>query len=90
MCGEKQLVAAFALYGKTSRVPLLWVSAENDHFFGPRLTAELESAFASAGGHVSFVKTPPFDVDGHQLFSRASGIPVWSPIVDQFLASNNL
>ena len=34
VCGEKQLVSAFAEYGKTSRVPLLWVSAENDHFFG--------------------------------------------------------
>ena len=90
VCGEKQLVSAFAQYGKTSRVPLLWVSAENDHFFGPRLTSQLTGAFSNAGGNVSFVQTPPFGSDGHELFSAADGIPVWSPIVDKFLMSNDL
>jgi dienelactone hydrolase len=90
VCGEKQLVSAFAQYGKTSRTPLLWVSAENDHFFDPRLTARLTAAFSNTGGDVTFVKTPPFGSDGHQLFEAATGIPIWSPIVDRFLASNNL
>lgn len=90
VCGAKQLIAAFAQYGKTSRVPLLWVSAENDHFFALPLVSRLTGAFADAGGNVSFVKTPSFGADGHQLFGAASGIPVWSPIVDRFLASNNL
>jgi dienelactone hydrolase len=89
VCGANQLVAAFAQYGKTSRIPLLWVSADNDHFFGPRLVSRLTSAFSHAGGNVTFVATPPFGPDGHHLFS-AAGIPVWSPIVDRFLMSNNL
>lgn len=89
VCAPDRLTSAFAEYGRTSRTPLLWVSAANDHFFGPRLTAQLTSAFSNAGGHVSFVKTPPFGDDGHTLFS-ATGIPIWSPIVDRFLASNNL
>jgi dienelactone hydrolase len=90
VCGEKQLIAAFAQYGKTSRVPLLWVSAENDHFFGPRLVSQLTAAFSNAGGKVTFVKTASFESDGHQLFNVANGIPLWSPIVDRFLMSNNL
>jgi dienelactone hydrolase len=90
VCGEKQLVAAFAQYGKTSRAPLLWVAAENDHFFGPRLVPLLTSAFSRAGGNLTFVKTAAFGDDGHQLFTTASGIPVWSPIVDRFLAANSL
>jgi dienelactone hydrolase len=90
VCGEKQLVAAFAQYGKTSRVPLLWVAAENDHFFGPRLVPLLTNAFANAGGNLTFVKTAAFGEDGHQLFTTASGISIWSPIVDRFLAANNL
>lgn len=90
VCGEKQLVAAFAQYGKTSRVPLLWVAAENDHFFGPRLVPLLTSAFSKAGGNLTFIKTAAFRDDGHQLFTAASGIPIWSPIVDRFLAANNL
>ena len=89
VCGEKQLVSAFAQYGKTSRTPLLWVSAENDHFFGPRLTARFTGAFSKAGGHVDFAGVPAFGDDGHMLFS-ARGLPIWSPISDKFLAANNL
>jgi dienelactone hydrolase len=90
VCGAKQLVAAFAQYGKTSRLPLLWVSADNDHFFDPQLVSQFTSAFSHAGGNLTFIKTPAFGADGHQLFSTASGIPIWSPIVDRFLTSNNL
>src|SRR5579871_5010303 len=90
VCGEKQLVAAFDSYGKTSRVPLLWVAAENDHFFGPRLVPLLSDAFSKAGGNLTIVKTAAFGDDGHQLFTTASGMPIWSPIVDRFLAANHL
>lgn len=90
VCGEKQLVAAFASYGKTSRLPLLWVVADNDHFFGPRLVPLLTDAFSKAGGNLTLVKTAAFGDDGHQLFTTASGMPIWSPIVDRFLAANGL
>jgi pimeloyl-ACP methyl ester carboxylesterase len=89
VCGEPQLVAAFAAYGRTSRTPLLWVSAPNDHFFGPRLVRDMTSAFSNGGGRLSFVAPPPFGEDGHQLF-RANGIAIWSPIVDRFLSDNHL
>jgi dienelactone hydrolase len=90
VCGEPQLVSAFGQYGRTSRVPLLWVSADNDHFFGPRLVPRLTGAFSKAGGNLTFIKAPSFGSDGHQLFSAANGVPVWSPIVDRFLMSNHL
>jgi dienelactone hydrolase len=89
VCDEPQLVAAFAAYGKTSRTPLLWVSAPNDHFFGPRLVKDMTGAFSSGGGHLSFVAAPAFGDDGHQLF-RANGAAIWSPIIDRFLADNHL
>jgi dienelactone hydrolase len=90
VCGEQQLVSAFAQYGRTSRVPLLWVSAQNDHFFGPRLVPLLSGAFSKAGGNLTYINAPSFGSDGHQLFSAANGVPVWSPIVDRFLMSNHL
>jgi dienelactone hydrolase len=90
VCNEQQLVAAVAAYGKTSRTPLLWVSAPNDHFFGPRLVKDMTGAFSSAGGRLSFVAAPVFGEDGHGLFDAARGLPVWSPIVDRFLADNHL
>ncbi len=90
VCDEKKLVSAFAQYGATSRVPLLWVSAQNDHFFGPRLVAQLTGAFSRAGGHVAYVETPPFGADGHQLFGAANALPIGTPLVDRFLANNGL
>jgi dienelactone hydrolase len=89
VCGERELVAAFSEYGKTSRTPLLWVSSANDHFFGPRLVKDMTAAFSGSGGRLSFVATAPFGEDGHQLFS-ANGLAIWSPIIDHFLSDNHL
>ena len=89
VCAEDRLVAAFAQYGRTSRIRVLWVSAQNDRFFGPRLVAWLTSAFTQGGAKLSFVATPPFGEDGHALFS-ARGAAIWSPIVDQFLSAHGL
>jgi dienelactone hydrolase len=90
VCGEKQLISAFAAYGRTSRTPLLWVSAPNDHFFGPRLVSNMTAAYSKAGGQLTFVAAPSFGDDGHQLFSSASGTPIWTPMIDRFLADNKL
>jgi hypothetical protein len=38
------LVRAFAQFGKISRVPMLWVYALNDHYFGPGLAAQFYRA----------------------------------------------
>jgi pimeloyl-ACP methyl ester carboxylesterase len=90
VCGERQQIAAFATFGKTSRTPVLWISAPNDHFFGPRLVSQFTRAFTGGGGHLSFVAAPPFGDDGHQLFTTPGGIVLWSAIVDRFLAANHL
>lgn len=89
VCEEDELVDAFAQFGKSSHIPLLWVSADNDHFFGPKLVTRLSDAFAKAGGKLSLVRTPAFGSDGHTLFNE-NGTAIWAPIVDRFLAANNL
>ena len=89
VCREDRLVEAFRVYGTRSRIPMLWVYARNDHFFGPRLAQQLKNAFAGAGGNVEFVAAPAFDRDGHHLFSM-DGIPVWAPYVDDFLRRHDL
>ena len=38
-------------------MPLLWVSAGNDHFFGPQLVSRLTGAFSKAGGKLTLVQT---------------------------------
>ena len=61
--------------------------AQNDHFFGPGLAQRFLAAFG--GNQVQFVALSPFGTDGHSLFSQA-GIPIWTPLVDDFLQSRNL
>jgi dienelactone hydrolase len=88
VCDEDALVRAFATLGKTSRIPTLWIYAQNDKFFGPELVRRMHTAFTGAGGRAQFVDFPPHGEDGHSLFSR--GIPLWTPAVDDFLRDQNL
>lgn len=88
-CSSQELVQAFAHYGRKSRVPMLWVYAVNDHFFGPRLARDFVDAFNGAGGHADFVAAPAFDDEGHYLFGE-DGIPVWTRYVDDFFARHGL
>ncbi len=89
VCSPAALIDAFATFGKTARVPMLWVYAENDHYFGPSLSRAFHAAFTGAGGQAEFVMSAPFGSDGHALFSR-NGTPIWSPLVDAFLARTGL
>lgn len=88
VCSADALVAAFASYGKTARVPMLWVYAENDKYFGPELARRMHTAFNGAGGKAQLIEAPAFGEDGHTLYSR--GIPIWTPMVDRFLREQNL
>jgi hypothetical protein len=89
VCNPEILVRAFYDFGKTARIPMLWVYAENDHFFGPAIAAQFYQAFTSAGGKAEFVRAAAFRRDGHGLFSLA-GTPIWTPMVESFLAQQNL
>jgi dienelactone hydrolase len=89
VCNPGDLVRAFAEFGAKSRIPMLWVYAENDHFFGPQLAEQFHQAFVKSGGTVSFIRAAAFRNDGHGLFSYA-GIPMWTSMVDDFLAAQNL
>ena len=51
VCDEDALVRAFATLGRTSRIPTLWIYAQNDKFFGPNWCAECTWPLpAPAGG----------------------------------------
>jgi dienelactone hydrolase len=88
VCSPDRLVDTFATFGKRSRVPMLWVYAENDRYFGPMISRRFHEAFTNEGGRAEFVMAPPFDRDGHALFG--GNIPGWTPYVDAFLKKQNL
>jgi dienelactone hydrolase len=89
VCNPSGLIEAFAVFGRTSRVPMLWVYAENDHYFGLDLAKRFYQAFTAGGGKAEFIAAPVFGRDGHSLFTRV-GTPIWSIYVDSFLEAQNL
>jgi len=85
----ERLVDAFAVFGRTSRVPMLWVYTDNDRYFAPQLARRFHEAFTEAGGNARLIAAPPFGEDGHMLFSD-KGIPIWTRYVEEFLAAQRL
>ena len=68
---EANLIASYGTYGKTIRVPSLWLYSQNDHYFGPDLARRFLDAFQAGGGDVEFISLPPYGADGHSSFVRA-------------------
>jgi dienelactone hydrolase len=84
VCGEHFLVDAVGHFGKTARVPTLWVYSENDHFFGPKLAREMYEKWIGAGAQAEFIAAPSYGQDGHNLFG-SSTIPLWRNHASGFL-----
>jgi dienelactone hydrolase len=89
VCSPEALVRAMSRYGAATRVPQLWIYAENDLFFGPELARRMHEAFVAAGGRAEFVRAPAFSQDGHRLFG-AGGPGAWGGYVDPFLRGQGL
>jgi dienelactone hydrolase len=89
VCHPDELIRSFHDFGEKSRLPMLWVYSQNDHFFGPQIALNFYQAFTQAGGKASFIQAAPFRHDGHTLFSLG-GIPIWTVMVDNFLKGQNL
>ena len=86
-CTPEALVQAAGRYGATARVPMLWLYAQNDSFFEPSLAARMAQAYDAAGGRANYKPLPAFGRDGHGLAGARDGAPLWSPLVESFLAS---
>jgi dienelactone hydrolase len=82
-CAPQALERMFGNYGKTARIPMLWIYTENDMYFGPELPRQWHAAYVATGGQAQLVQFPPQGDDGHQLFSRFPQL--WQPKVAEFL-----
>ncbi len=87
-CAPDKLVEATGEFGRSARVPMLWIYAENDTFFGPALSKRMHDAYTNAGGKAEYHMLPPFGSDGHFLINSAESIPMWAPLVSRFLERN--
>jgi dipeptidyl aminopeptidase/acylaminoacyl peptidase len=84
-CSPDKLIEACARAGRTTRVPSLWIYAQNDTYFPPPLAREMCDAYRRAGAPVEFVLLPPFSDEGHYLFRDVRGLRPWTPVVNRFL-----
>ena len=84
-CAPDKLVAATGEFGRTARVPMLWIYIENDTFFGPPLSKRMHQAYTEAGGNAEYHLLPAFGDDGHFLIDSPNSIPLWAPLVGPFL-----
>lgn len=84
-CAPDKLVAATGEFGQSARIPMQWIYAENDSYFGPDLTKRMHDAFVAAGGNAEYHVLPAFGSDGHFMIDSPDAVPIWSPLVSQFL-----
>lgn len=100
VCGvyEPDLLGAIAAFGRTSRIPALWLQAENDSFvhsgkiwnIGPLAWARrMYDTFIGAGGKGEFVTFGTIGKEGHYLTST-QGLEASLPVIDRFLRSLDL
>ncbi len=83
---EDALVGAFAEFGKTARIPSLWLYSMTDHFFWPELVDRMFAAYTKDGAPTRLDRVGPlwFARDGHALI-RPGGRELWRPRISAFL-----
>ncbi len=83
-CAPERLIAAVGRLGRTSRVPTLWIYAQNDTYFPPALSQEMVVAFTNAGGHADYELLAPLPGEGHFAIQTTTE---WSDVLEKFLAA---
>jgi len=88
-CRADRLEDLFARYGRTTRIPTLWLYSENDAYWGRKHPHNWFEAFVKSGGKGEFVQLAAVEnalpAAGHLAFSRS--MKEWRPHVERFLAS---
>lgn len=86
VCGEPELLKTVASFAATSRVPQLWIYAENDSYFRPPLVRKMAQSYQQTGHPLTLVFVPPSGNEGHRFFDLPAHIDQWLPQVREFLA----
>lgn len=89
-CWPAAMTRAYAEIAGGSRVPQLWVYAENDRVFPERVVRAAYAAYRGAGARADLLMLPAIGADGHEVMVRAEAIARWLPEVLAFLAEQGL
>jgi dienelactone hydrolase len=72
----------FAAAGGRTRIPMLWLYAEEDRYYSASWIRRYHEAFARTGGVATLHLFPAFGGDGHRLVDR---VELWKAAADEFL-----
>ncbi|HEY4249767.1 MAG TPA: hypothetical protein VGM87_01125, partial [Roseomonas sp.] len=86
-CRPDLLATAAGDYGRTARIPTLWLYTANDTFFAPAIARSLHAAYTAGGGVAEFHPLAGFGRDGHRLFFGQGGSAIWGGEVGPWLAA---
>ncbi|MES0867857.1 alpha/beta hydrolase family protein [Pseudovibrio sp. SCP19] len=76
----------FRAYGSTVKVPVLWIYADNDELFSPKLAQFYFEAFTSESDAEQELVILPLDGEkGHGVFLWDNGPEIWGHVVEPFL-----
>jgi dienelactone hydrolase len=84
-CAAERLAAVFEYVGRGIQAPVLLHYAENDRSFGPATSQLWFGRLKAGGARAEYLLQPPFERDGHYVFSDPEGVRVWLPAVERFL-----
>ena len=83
-CNPDRVGAAYEDYGRTTRVPELWLYSENDKLWGSEIPKRWFERYRSANAPARFIEMPPVGDNGHALMTN--GQDLWRAEVLRFLA----
>lgn len=83
-CKPERLTEIYRLFGRTTKMPTLWLYAKNDLYWGHEAPVQWFTAFKAGGSPAALLITEPVEgSDGHQLINR--GAHLWRPALDDFV-----
>ena len=87
VCNPEVIDALMLGWGKTTRLPSVWLYAPNDSYWGADTPKVWHRAFAAGASASLFVGTDPLpDADGHSLLVRGGSL--WKERLDTWLSKN--
>jgi len=86
-CSPEAYAEQLAVYGKESKMEMLWIYGLNDTYWGKKWPVKWADAYTSAGGKLEFHQVDSNTSQGHNLFRNSP--EVWLPIVKAYLARHN-
>ena len=90
-CPQDVPIAALASLGRDTKIPSLWVYAENDSNFGPDAASKLHASYTAQGGRATLRIVPSLQPDdGHNVFELSAGRQRWLAALDPFLREQSL